>query len=155
VEVSDYPTCARTFATLRVYPERIDPGEVTARLGIEPSRFHRKGDPLTKSKRPVLAKTHGWFLTTEGAVDSRDARKHLDWLLERLAPRAEAVRSLLGDGCAMDISCYWLSFSGHGGPSVRPAQMTELGRLGLELWFDVYFGGSPEAEPGAAADGGS
>jgi hypothetical protein len=150
VEVSDYPTCARTFATLRVYPERLDPDEVTRRLGIEPSNLQRKGDPLTKSKQPVLAKTHGWFLTTEGAIESRDVRKHLDWLLERLVPRAEAVRSLQADGCSMDISCYWLSFSGHGGPSVRPAQMAELARLGQELWFDVYFCGSQEAEPSAA-----
>src|SRR3954466_1603201 len=129
MEASNYPTCARTFATLRIYPERIDPDEVTARRHIEPSGFQRKGDPLTKSKQPVLAKTHGWFLTTDGTIESRDVRRHLDWLLERLIPRAEAVRSLQGDGCSMDISCYWLSFSGHGGPSVRPAQMAKLGEL--------------------------
>jgi hypothetical protein len=50
----------------------------------------------------------------------------------------------------MDISCYWLSFSGHGGTSVRPAQMSELARLGLEQWFDVYFGSNQDAEPSAA-----
>jgi hypothetical protein len=152
VEVSDYPTCARTFATFRIYSGRIDPDEVTARLLIEPSRFQRTGDPLTKSKQAILAKMHGWFLTTDGAIESRDVRTHLDWLLERLVPRAEAVRSLQADGCSMDISCYWLSFSGHGGPSVRPAQMAQFARLGLELWFDVYFGAGEKTERGAAPD---
>ena len=155
MEVNDYPTCARTFATLRIYPERLTPAEVTSRLGIEPSRSQQKGDPLTKSKQPVFARMHGWFLTSEGAVESRDVRRHLDWLLEQLGPRADAVRSLQADGCSMDISCYWLSFSGHGGPSVSPGQMRELARLGLELWFDVYFGGSAAPEPGATAGGGA
>ena len=149
MEISDYPTCARTFATLRIYPESIDPDEVTARLALEPSRIQRKGDPLTRSKQPILAKMHGWFLTTEGAIDSQDVRKHLDWLLERLTPRAEALRSLQVGGCSMDISCYWSSFSGHGGPSIRAAQMRELGRLGLEVWFDVYFAGDQESGPDA------
>ncbi len=147
MELSDYPTCARTFATLRIYSGRLTPAEVTSRLGVEPSRSQRKGDALTKSKQPVLAKMHGWFLTSEGAIESRDVRRHLDWLLEQLGPRVDAIRSLQSDGCSMDISCYWLSFSGHGGPSVLPAQMGELGRLGLELWFDVYFGGNTDAEP--------
>lgn len=39
----DYPTCARTYATLRIYPGEIDPTEVTGRLGIEPSSWQRRG----------------------------------------------------------------------------------------------------------------
>jgi hypothetical protein len=56
--------------------------------------------------------------------------------------RADAVRGLQAGGCRMDVSCYWLSRSGHGGPAVSAAQMGELARLGLELWFDVYLVGS-------------
>jgi len=32
--------------------------------------------------------------------------------------------------------------------------MAKLGELGLELWFDVYFTGSQDAEPPAAPDRG-
>jgi hypothetical protein len=137
VEVSDYSTCERTYATLRIYPKSLDPSDVTARLGIEPSHWQRRGE--SRKLGDPLVKLHGWFLTSEGAVESHDVRRHLDWLLLHLVPRTDAVLALQADGCRMDVSCYWLSASGHGGPSVRPAQMGEFARLGLELWFDVYF----------------
>ena len=137
---SDYPTCERTYATLHIYPERLDPAEVTARLGIEPSEWQRRGEARKPGSRP--ARLHGWFLTSQGAIDSRDVRKHLDWLLAQIVPQTDAFLSLQAEGCRMDVSCYWVSHSGHGGPSVRPGQMRDLARLNLELWFDVYFLGS-------------
>jgi hypothetical protein len=152
VVASEYPTCERTYATLRIYPESLDPSEVTARLGIEPTAWQRRGETRRPGSRP--AKLNGWFLTSERAVDSRDVRKHLDWLLGRVGPRADALLALQANGCRMDVSCLWVSASGHGGPSVLPAQMRELARLNLELWFDVYLGSGQDAEPGAAADGG-
>jgi hypothetical protein len=150
LENSDYPTCERTYATLRIYPGQLDPAEVTARLKIEPSDYQRRGQTRKTGTRP--ATPHGWFLTSEGAVDSRDVRKHLDWLLARVGPREVAIRALQEEGCRMDVSCFWVSRSGHGGPSVRPAQMRELARLNLELWFDVYLGSGQDAEPGVAPD---
>lgn len=143
---TDYPTCERTYATLRIYPGQLDPEDVTARLGIEPSDCQRRGVPKHPGSRPP--KLHGWFLSSDGAVASRDVRRHLDWLLTRIGPRADAVLRLQAEGCEMDVSCYWVSAAGHGGPSLPPDQMGELARLGLELWFDVYLGGGPSAEPG-------
>ena len=78
-------------------------------------------------------------------------RRHLDWLLSIIVPRADMIGALQSEGCRMDVSCFWASASGHGGPSVRPDQMGELARLGLELWFDVYLGSGQDAEPGAGA----
>ena len=147
---SDYPTCQETYATLRVYPENLDPAEVTARLGIEPSDWQRRGESRKRGSRP--AKLHGWFLSTKGAVESVDVRKHLDWLLERLASRADTILALQAEGCTMDVSCFWVSRSGHGGPSIRPAQMSEFGRLNVELWFDVYLGEGEDAEPEVTPD---
>ena len=146
VEDDEYPTCARTYATLRIYPEQLDPAEVTARLGIRPSSWQRRCEVCNAgSKQAIPAKIHGWFLTTEGVVASHDVRLHLDWLLARLGPKADALRALRADGCRMDVSCYRLSRSGHGGPTVTPAQMGRLALFGLELWFDVYFVVSDDA----------
>ena len=150
MEVSDYPTCERTYATLRIYPESLDPTDVTARLGIEPSDWQRRDESRKPGGRP--ANLHGWFLSSESVVESRDVRRHLDWLLSRIESQAVAIHALQSEGCRMDVSCFWVSASGHGGPSVLPAQMGPLARLGLELWFDVYLGGDQDAEPGAAAD---
>jgi hypothetical protein len=38
----------------------------------------------------------------------------------------------------MDICSYWVGI-GQGGPQLHPAQMRELGALGLAVWWDIYF----------------
>jgi Domain of unknown function (DUF4279) len=126
VDVSDYPTCEQTYATLCVYPESLDPSDVTVRLGIEPSHWQRRGESRRPPSRP--AKINGWFLSSQGVVESRDVRRHLDWVLSMVVPRAEAILALQAEACRMDVSCFWVSASGHGGPSVQPAQMRELAR---------------------------
>lgn len=135
----DYPTCARTYATLRIYPGELDPSEVTSRLGIEPSNWQRRGEVVARANRPPqVASINGWFLTSNSRVESRDSRRHVDWLLDQLAPATNALRSLQMQGCRMDIACYWVSRSGHGGPTIPPPQMRRLADLNIELGFDFY-----------------
>ena len=134
-----YPTCAKTYSTLLIYPGEIDPAVITDRLGIEPSSWQRRGEVAERADRPPrVATIHSWFLTSKDQVDSRDSRRHIDWLLARVASKAEAIRSLQELGCRLTISCYWLSRSGHGGPIIPASQMRKLGELNLELWLDVY-----------------
>lgn len=131
----DYPTCEETYATLRIYPGEFDPDEVTRRLGIDPTEVQRVGERHGRTTR----KTNGWFLRSQDRVESRDARRHIDWLLDQLEPAANALSELRASGAEVDISCYWLSASGHGGPSVSPRQTKRLSALDLDCWFDVYF----------------
>jgi hypothetical protein len=142
----DYPTCTRTYATLRIYPKMLDPVELTRRLGIEPSIWQRRGELVNpNARKPRTYELHGWFLCSKDSVDSKDSRRHVDWLLAILTPKGEILRSLQNEGCRMDVCCLWYSKSGHGGPTLSPYQMAELARLNLELWFDVYFDG--EGDP--------
>lgn len=85
-----------------------------------------------------MAPLNGWFLTSEDHVDSLDSGRHINWLLDRIEPAATALRELQEKGCEMDISCYWLSRSGHGGPTISVDQMRRLTDLNIELWFDFY-----------------
>jgi hypothetical protein len=135
----EYGTCRTTYATLRIYPGEIDPTEVTDRLGIEPSSWQRRGEAIQgRDGPPKVASLNGWFLSTEGLFPSRDSRRHIDRILDRLEPNAEALRSLQQEGCRMDVSCFWISQSGHGGPEIPPRQMGRLAGLNLMLWFDLY-----------------
>lgn len=130
----DYPTCASTCATLRIYPGSISPDEITARLHVAPSSTQNA------EARPPGVKdcASGWFLTSEDAIASKDVRRHLDWILDQIGDKATVFASLRDDGVCADISCYWLTASGHGGPSLWPRQMAVLAALGLEIWFDFY-----------------
>lgn len=142
----DYGTCARAHATLLIYPVRTDPEAITGRLGIEPSSWQRKGGPIAGGlgRAPGVAEIDLWSLSTRGRIESRDSRRHVDWLLDQVEGKAAILRSLQEEGARMAVSCYWLSRSGHGGPTISPGQMRRLGALNIELWFDVYFLGDDE-----------
>jgi hypothetical protein len=134
----DWPTCDRTYAAMRIVADDLDPEAVTARLAVTPTEAFRKGEPF--GSRGLLRRTGGWFLSTDGSVQSRDLRHHIDWLLDRIEPSASALRSLRADGDECDIPCYWLSASGHGGPQLDPSQMRRCAALDLTLWIDFYVG---------------
>jgi hypothetical protein len=131
----DYETCKETYATLCVYPGALDPDEVSQRLRISPSTVQREGEPRGSS----IVKLNGWFLCSREHVASRDARRHIDWVLDRVEPAAADLEELRESGARVDLSCYWLSSSGHGGPTVSPPQSRRLAALRLDCWFDVYF----------------
>jgi hypothetical protein len=134
-----YPTCVETFAWFRVMGESLDPDTVTARLKVPPTRTQNRGAlPQAGSKYPY--KYSGWFLESQGWVQSLDARRHLDWLLDRLQGCEEALVQLKAEGNLVDVCVRWDSV-GHGGPALSPKQMNQLGALGVTLWFDIYFAG--------------
>ena len=147
----DYATCKETFATLRIYPGDVDPQTVTERLGLTPSRWQRCGEVPPNSTRKLPARISACFLTSEQQVRSNDARRHIDWILDRVSPSSKALLTLQEAGCRMDITCFWLSRDGHGGPALSPCQMKRLAELNLELSFDIYgpFNEEPAQHPPA------
>jgi hypothetical protein len=46
------------------------------------------------------------------------------------------LKILASQGVKIDICCLWFSESGHGGPTLSPQQLSKLGELGIDLWFD-------------------
>jgi hypothetical protein len=135
--IDDYGTCARTYATFRILHDNLDPDSVSNDLGLQPTEKWKRGITPDLNDRPP-ATTGGWFLTSKTAVQSRDARRHIDWLLNQMEPGAAVIERLRSAGCKTDIFCYWLSTQGHGGPMLSPGTMARLARLGLELSFDAY-----------------
>ena len=143
-QMSDYPTCQKTFATLRIYHDTAEPPEVTRVLGITPTDIVRSGDTHGPSKRAATYKINGWFLSSESSVSSQDSLRHIEWLLALIEPRCAQLSALREQGHRMVISCYWLSASGHGGPTLTADIMRRVAEVGLDLEFDVYFGGTDE-----------
>ena len=134
----NYPTCSYTHVWLRVMDEHLDPAEISVVLGLEPTKTQRAGD-LASPKTGRRRKYSGWFLESTGLVESRDSRDLFAWLLDRVSSKGEQLRSLASRGYTVDICCRWDSASGHGGPNMDPDQMIQLGSLGIEVWFDIYF----------------
>ena len=135
----EYPTCAETKATLRIYHDQLDPESVSNQLSLTPTVSQRKGGVPASRWASKPAAIGGWFLSTEGKVISKDCRRHIDWIIESLVGRGDVLRQFREDGCRTEISVYWVSAYGNGGPMVSPHSMARLGVLGLELQFDIYF----------------
>lgn len=134
----EYPTCVKTFVWLRVMSETLDPSSATAALGVQPTRTQFKGTVGIDAALKRPAKYSGWFLDSSGHVVSRDTRRHFDWLLGQLRGKEAALAELRSQGHLVDICCRWDSV-GHGGPTLDPEHLKQLGALGVEMWFDVYF----------------
>jgi len=133
----DYPSCKRTYATLRLIHPDLDPDTVSREMTIEPSDTQRAGEPRDSgTRRPY--KNSAWYLRSEGVVESRDLRRHLDWLLDRLESKSALLAGYAARGWLVDIIGVWDSAQGHGGPTLSPKQLKRLGDLGVEIWFDVY-----------------
>ena len=132
----NYSACEETFSTLRMYHDKVTPSEITQRLGVQPSKYFAKGD--IRTKRGKLYEINGWFLSSEHKVDSRDPRKHIDWVIDQIWNKKEVVLQLIQEGWSADISSYWVSSSGNGGPTLSPYQMERLAKLDIEVWWDVY-----------------
>jgi len=134
-----YRACTRTYSTLRIYPKVGHPDSITDVLQIKPSSVAIAG---VTGKRHV----NGWFLSTKGKLKSRDSRRHIDWILDKIEPVSARIKELQEGGCSIDIMCFWGSASGNGGPTISPEQMARLVKLNLEVWWDVWFEGEDEEE---------
>ena len=136
--MSDYPTCAETYVTLRIFHDALEPPTISELLGITPTRSWRRGE-AHGTRQVVVFPTGAWLLSSESAIASQDSVRHLDWLLTEVEPRHGELRGLRDAGHRIDISCYWVSATGQGGPTLTPDIMRRLAKLELALWFDVYF----------------
>lgn len=136
-----YETCVSTYASLRLFSDGVDPDSLTAILNLVPTTSFRKGEPY--GNHGHVRKFNGWLLliSSEHFIDSKDSRRHIDWILERIGNKSQELTGLRSKGVEIDISCLWLS-KGQGGPTISPQQMTELARLGIDVWWDVYFDNS-------------
>lgn len=132
----DFPTCRKTFSTLRIFSDTLQPEFISTTLGITPTDKFVKGDLHGNGR--FSRKFNGWLLSSEHAIDSKDSRKHVNWLVSVVANRETELKTLREMGAEIDISCLWIS-SGQGGPIMSPLQMKELCRLELEIWWDIYF----------------
>jgi hypothetical protein len=104
--------------------EELDPRAVTVALGVEPTRTQVRGElPAPGSKHPY--KYSGWFLETQGNVQSRDVRRHIDWLLSKVGGKGAAFSKLRSEGHLTDVCCPWYSI-GQGGPTLGAAQIAAL-----------------------------
>jgi len=143
-----YLSCTRTYSSLRIHSKHIHPDVITDLLKVKPTEITVAGTTCLGGRKHI----NGWYLSTKGKLKSKDSRRHIDWILDKIEAASKEIKELQKQGVFMDIPCYWGSASGNGGPTISPVQMARLVVLNLEVWWDVYFEGDDneaDAEDGA------
>jgi len=126
-----------TVVTLRFFGDELDPAEVTARLGAEPTSTTIRGDvrPL-KSGSQVVSKTSAWLLKAADRSPG-DLDGQIEELLARLTPDLAVWRDLSAR-FAGSLFCGLFLETSNDGDELRPETLVMLGSRGLSLQLDVY-----------------
>lgn len=107
----NYGTCSYTHAWLRIMDQELDPGEITAIVGVVPTSVQRRGAPVENRPDKTYSRG-GWWISTEGLLTSKDARHHLDWIIEKVAGKKVEFGQLHERGYLVDLCVRWDSGTG-------------------------------------------
>lgn len=131
-------------ATLAIYSTEMTAAEITAALGITPSRANEQGD-LTRSGRAgralkpqYLRYQHaGWHLDAPDSYDDPDAFRSLRALVRAVESKAEILRALR-PACDTKIWWYGSSDSSQGRFVMDAELISGLAALGCDLFGTTY-----------------
>lgn len=113
-----------------------DPAEITASLGIAPTKTWRAGDPFD-SRSGLRRRRNGWVLGSD-LEDSRDLEEHVQSVLRKFqATWPEAVR--LSEQYDAEIQCVIYCY-GREVPSIHFDKETvvRVAELGAGIDVDLY-----------------
>jgi len=114
-----------------------DPDIVTSKLGLVPTHQARKGEFMSPRSARV-ATTSVWSIDSASTVDADTIEPHLEWMLDLIEPRAQALSALVAEDAFAYADCYWASVGRSGGPWVAPESMGRLAALNLPLVVSFY-----------------
>jgi hypothetical protein len=130
-------------ATFSVFSTSLTHQEISDRLGLQPTRTHTKGQPRGARRRDGsidpsnVWKDSAWQLTSPLARD-RILAEHINWLLDTIEPKAEAIKALRAECSLIRLFCGFASHGGQGGFSLDTDTLGRISKLGLNLDLDLY-----------------
>lgn len=134
---------SRAYASVRFYADTLDPLTVTLALRLPPDQTHRDGEPRLHRVKSGRIEEHSpyrggmWSMSSEKWVQSPRLAIHLDWLLNQLEPKADAVHTLLAEGVQADFFCF-SSGSTAAPPSLPRTIRNRAAALGIKIDIDHY-----------------
>ncbi|CAN5237105.1 hypothetical protein BH10PSE14_BH10PSE14_43780 [soil metagenome] len=130
----------RSVALLGFHGDDLDPGEITTRLGAEPTVAMSKGGRwLTSSAIGKIAATGAWRLEADDGAPA-DLDGQITQLLAPLSADVAAWRALASRYHGR-LFCGLFLASGNAGVTLKPATLVMIGQRGLVLDLDIYGAG--------------
>jgi hypothetical protein len=125
--------------------DALDPGEITATLGLPPTIAYRKGEAYRRSRdgtKEARGRTGLWLLSTREHVQGTDLDRHLSFLLDILFPpsggeRLDRLRSLMRmKSITADVGCFWYGKQGAQPPLIPEPMRKAFARLPARIETD-------------------
>ena len=126
---------ARSRATLRVFGDDLQPADITALLGAEPTTARARGD-RNDGPGPALWRTGSWRLSADDA-EPADPDAQIAQILGQLTPDL-AIWQSLGARYRIDLFCGWFMDELNEGVRLAAATLLALGERGIVLDMDLY-----------------
>lgn len=140
---TNFRNCKRTYVVLSIKHRELDPEELSAQLGIQPSYAFRPGTrPLVWGH---MEEAGSWVLSTELKSLSLDLERHIDWILHSLEGKLDYITDLKEKGYTLEMRCVWEARNvvedcfrpGQiGGPSLSARCINGLAALGVDIDLD-------------------
>ena len=132
---------ARVRASLRVVGDSLEPDEVSALLGHEPTRSHRKGDKMGADGSAVEP-TGTWILDS-WISEKAEIEEHVETLLSVVSNDPDEWANLTSRFSAWVLCSAFLDQYNEGF-EISPRLARSLSDRGLVIAFDIY-SGDPDA----------
>ena len=135
----------KAYASLRFVGDALDPREISRILGVDATRAYRKGERYCAGPRTgeLTGRTGIWLLITDGLVDSRELKDHVQYLVDlifRDDQRAVRLRQMIAEeNLKAQLSCFWHGTAGARAPVVSRAAIEAFSTLpaAIETDFDT------------------
>jgi len=140
------PQVKRSWATLRVIGDDLDPTEITALLGCEPTSKQIKGETII-GKSTDLARTasFGRWSLKAAAREPEDLDGQITELLSNTTSDLKIWKSI-ADRYRLELFCGIFLSGSNEGLSISPSALASLGLRHIELGLDIYEGDRPGSE---------
>jgi len=128
---------ARVRVSLRVLGDSLEPEEVSALLGRDPTRCHRKGDPMG-SGGGTAEPTGAWIL--DSPLDEKsEVEEHIEALLSDVSNDPDEWEQLTSR-FSVSILCSTFLDQYNEGFELSPRIALSLAERGIVTAFDIYSG---------------
>jgi hypothetical protein len=125
-----------------LFGDALVPQRVTDLLGLPPTHAHARGDPHPIRTNPDLRWRSGaWMLDSQQSPNA-PLEQHLQDLLDRLEPSAEAIRELVAEGLRASFSCGCFLEKENEGTALRPRTLGRIASLDADVDLDIYYRGA-------------
>ena len=125
----------RNHARLKIITKSVTPEEITARLGLNPDRIRRAGQP--RPHTTIIEDTNCWELHS-GVPEHRDLSEHINAVLQKVGHCVEQIADLAQENEVL-LSCIVHA------PTEPPLGLSRqvisvLADIHADVDFDLYIG---------------